>query len=328
MKKIAVLFFLVLISSLSGCSSKKLEFKNAKISNGKIYQSGENTPFTGQLTNIPETAIKLNDGFNGLLMEFNQGMEASGSSEERLIGRLLICDAEIEEGYLSGPVTCLEPKNSIKRYTANYETGKLNGEVTIYSQDGAKVLSKGGFKNDLRDGKSEVFGPHNGKLIGEYHTQMGKIDGDQTSWDENSRQKTYHATTINGLYVGSLQMWSPAGVLIADVPFVNGMRSGLVKTWFENGKPKTFVTMIEGYREGASRSWDEQGNIVSSGTYKREVWYPDSDEAYSSQKPSENETCEDNWIAAFHKTNGEDTPITSEQLGEWEDWCQKGKKPQ
>jgi hypothetical protein len=156
---------------------------------------------------------------------------------------------------------------------------------------------------------------------------MGKFDGDETSWDENSRQKTYHATAVNGLYVGSLQTWNSNGVLTAEVPFVNGMKSGLVKTWYENGKPKTFVTMVEGYREGLSRSWDTKGDIVSSGTYKREIWYPDAIETHSSPRMFENKTCETNWIDAFHKTNGEDTPITNEQLEEWADWCAQGKNP-
>ena len=37
--------------------------------------------------------------------------------------------------------------------------------------------------------------------------------------------------------------------------------------------------------------------------------------------------CLDAWITAFRKDVGDEAPIVSEQLNEWEDWCASGKYP-
>lgn len=39
------------------------------------------------------------------------------------------------------------------------------------------------------------------------------------------------------------------------------------------------------------------------------------------------ENCLDAWIIAFRKEVGEEAPIGSEQLDEWEGWCASGKYP-
>jgi hypothetical protein len=37
--------------------------------------------------------------------------------------------------------------------------------------------------------------------------------------------------------------------------------------------------------------------------------------------------CEQQWIDAFHKENGDDALISSDQLDEWDAVCKKGKNP-
>lgn len=49
--------------------------------------------------------------------------------------------------------------------------------------------------------------------------------------------------------------------------------------------------------------------------------------ATASVVSTSDEACSDKWVNAFHKENGEDAMITSDQLDEWDQWCAKGKLP-
>jgi antitoxin component YwqK of YwqJK toxin-antitoxin module len=327
--KITLILALLTPLSLYGCNSNELDFRNTEVSNGLIYKKQEDRPFSGALTNLPENTIHLTDGFNSFLLNYNQAMEKSSANENKLIGRYLICNSEIKNGYLSGLTSCYTPNTTVKRYTVQYSSGKLNGEAKIYAPNGASVLATADFKNDLIDGEVKVYGPHTGKLIGEYHSTNGKADGEQCSWSEATGKMTYNAKTKDGMYIDSLRIWSNDGVLTAEVPFLNGLKNGLTKTWFASGKPLTVVMMKDGYRDGTSSTWDEQGNLTSSGTYKREIWYPDvipNDQALPPTLSS-NDACVTQWIDASHKQNGEDENITSEQLEEWAQWCSGGRRP-
>jgi len=49
--------------------------------------------------------------------------------------------------------------------------------------------------------------------------------------------------------------------------------------------------------------------------------------ATASVKVTPDEACSSKWVDAFHKENGEDAMITSDQMDEWDQWCAKGKHP-
>ncbi len=49
--------------------------------------------------------------------------------------------------------------------------------------------------------------------------------------------------------------------------------------------------------------------------------------ATASVKATPDEACSSKWVDAFHKENGEDAMITSDQLDEWDQWCAKGRLP-
>src|SRR5689334_14506722 len=44
---------LVIGLALTGCSAEILDFRNAEISNNKLYSRGDNSPFSGNVTNMP-----------------------------------------------------------------------------------------------------------------------------------------------------------------------------------------------------------------------------------------------------------------------------------
>lgn len=49
--------------------------------------------------------------------------------------------------------------------------------------------------------------------------------------------------------------------------------------------------------------------------------------ASASVKATPDEACSSKWLDAFHKENGEDAMITSDQLDEWDQWCAQGRLP-
>jgi hypothetical protein len=58
---------------LSGCWGKTLDFRNAEIVHGKIYASGANSPFSGQVTNINLSQIPtLYNGASPISNALNQ----------------------------------------------------------------------------------------------------------------------------------------------------------------------------------------------------------------------------------------------------------------
>jgi len=329
MKHFSLLAVSVGLLSLTGCGSSELDFRNAQISNGKIYEGKENKPYTGLVRNMPESTIREATGaLNDLLAIYNQHMGKFKASESLLYGRHLICDSEVKEGSLSGQTDCYTPNTKLKRYTVQYESGNFDGGVSIYAPDGKTLLLKSAFKRNAIDGKLEIYGPHTEKLIGQYHSTNGKADGDQTSWDEYTGKMTYQVTAKDGVYVGVMKSWTADGVLIAEVPFVEGVKSGLIKTWRDNGKPMEFLTVLNGSKNGPSQEWDEDGKLIRSGTYKQGEWYPDAPPVTETTiVGAEDNSCSTKWIDAFHKEKGEDAMITSSQLGEWDQWCTEGKLP-
>lgn len=92
--------------ALSGCG-KNLEFRNAEVSNGKIYAHGANEPFDGRVTNIPEQVI-VPEHVAGPRAAFTSPFTAvgnvSGSFPPRLPADRVSDSAEPQAGDGNGPL--------------------------------------------------------------------------------------------------------------------------------------------------------------------------------------------------------------------------------
>jgi hypothetical protein len=125
-----------------------------------------------------------------------------------------------------------------------------------------------------------------------------------------------------------MKTWSPEGNPTSEVPYVNGRTNGVAKTWSAiTGKQTSSVTLENGVRNGPAQTWDDNGTLLTSGSYKEESWYPDPAPGAVAASPAGGEECSLSWINAFHKENGDDAMINSEQLAEWDKWCAEGKTP-
>jgi hypothetical protein len=96
---------------LCGCNNA-LDFRNAEISNNKIYEKGKNTGFSGKVTNIPLSKIPFgqivpvsnmigkvtgNKALNDLIYLNSLAVIQDGG---------VICDTVAREGILNGETSC------------------------------------------------------------------------------------------------------------------------------------------------------------------------------------------------------------------------------
>ncbi|MFL1484880.1 toxin-antitoxin system YwqK family antitoxin [Marinobacter sp. LN3S78] len=265
---------LISTSMLSGCGEDILDWRNVEVSNGLIYEKASNTPFSGQVTNIPDEFIRSTDDIRSLFTT-HYTLMGPIDSQEALNMDNLVCGAGVEEGLLSGSVECFLPRSETKRWEGSYEGGRPEGEFRIYSLNGEDIQAEYPFSNGLADGTSKFFGL-NSNLIGEFNNNAGKGHGKQKQWDPQTGNLTYSADMVNGKLDGVVRSWSPDGVLLVEAPMKNGLSHGVVTEWDpETGQKIAETTMAEGVRNGPAAKWDTEGNRIRSGTYVENSWYPD-----------------------------------------------------
>lgn len=323
------LLALAIAAVLTGCGGDVLDWRNASVSGGKVYAGNENTPFSGQLTNIPEHQLPFNDAFNDLLVQHNRQMERIKDRTQGFIGRHLTCDTTVEDGLVSGPTTCRNSQGVI-RWKASLHGKGIDGVAEIYDVTGQKVLTSNEYTKGVANGTLKVFSPNTGKLIGEYHSKNGKADGEQTSWAENGT-KTYFAEANDGKYVGIVKEWSPNGQLIGEIPYSDEGVNGQVKIWdAETGTQTASTTFVAGVKLGRATTWDTSGNVLSDGNYQADGRFVPLESAQPTATTSaanNQKSCFDQWVDAYHQELGEDAMVSHDQMTEWEEWCSEGKRP-
>lgn len=214
MKKLSLFVSIILSSiTLAGCN-KTLDFRNAEISNSKIYESGNNIGFSGKLTNIPLNKIPFGD----LIPVTNMIGEVTGYKEindfiylNTLPGANggILCDTTTSDGILNGETSCkisstgnpifnfsfknnlihgdisffYPKKNSAKFADAHYDQGKANGTLTIYGLKTGKAVYKFDWKNGIATGKEEIFDEETGKVTLTGTLVNGKYEGETTRYN-------------------------------------------------------------------------------------------------------------------------------------------------
>lgn len=208
MQKLAALPVILLSFALSGCNNT-LDFRNAEISNNKIYETGKNTGFSGKITNIPLSKIPFgeivpitnligkvtgNKTLNDLLYLNSLAVVNDGG---------VLCDTASHDGVLNGDTTCkiatsgnpvfkftfknnaidgditffYADKNSVRLATTSYAQGKANGLLTIYGFATGNPIYKLVLENSIGNGKEEAFDEKTGKVIFEGNLVNGKYEG-------------------------------------------------------------------------------------------------------------------------------------------------------
>ena len=316
---------------LTGCSDPQLEYRNAQISNGLIYENKANSPFTGTINNLPLPPVQPGGSLFVMLGAYEANIANSyGKSPgithpQSLNIRASKCTADVKEGYLNGKITCFTPSTTAMRYEANYTSGTLNGTVKLYATDGKTVLAEWKLDKDIIDGSFNIYSPTNSEIIAKYNYKNGTPDGNQLSYDNNTR-----AIILDQLFeAGKIkhhQSFTPKGTPLSENIYEDDGVTAKYKEW----DPETGVLIEEsmrknGYPNGPSKRWDNTGMLISNG-----INSPRGYESLMSEPATpkvDAEKCLDIWIDAYHKEVGEEAMISADQTGEWEGLCNEGKLP-
>lgn len=319
---------------LAGCGKNVLDFRNAEVSNGKIYADRANEPFSGKVTNIPEERIVPRKINSELLGPLQTVLKNAGGYVAYFIPNST-CDADVRQGAPIGNLVCKNPSSQV-RYEMSFSDGTLDGEIKVYATGPTNhLVASGTYKAGRLDGKHEIFSPVDGKKLWEASWKAGALDGPETMWHLSTGNLAYSATYKDGKPEGPVVKYAEDGKrVLYRANFVGGLFEGVQEEFFESGKPAKYVEWKAGRKHGISREWngiDEQpfesqcveGNCVVT---KRHDDVPVEDKA-AAPKPSAYAACMDKWTEVHRKLLGEGAAVSEEQLKEWRAMCVMGRTP-
>lgn len=333
-------FFAVLASTalLAGCGQSVLDFRNADVSNGKIYKPGANSAFSGTVTNIPILKILSASptGPFAKIMEVLRGTLGMAGLEKTRIHLSVVCDAPVSDGVVDGEVTCTEAPNPAKRFTIHFKDGQLHGDFIMYDgRNDDHVIVAAKLNKGALDGKFDVYSGNTYKVL--RHTEWDNgVPEVEDGFDEGTGQKTTAVRYRNGKLHGKYMVYAPDGKqVVTEALYVDGELDG-IEQHFDAGTGRLLkrVEWKMGKRNGKYQEWDLQGKLVVDQTFVNEQLV-EAQQAASAQaqaaSPSGaqggNAQCVERWVSTHRKVNGEDEIVTAEQIGEWEQLCREGKTP-
>lgn len=149
----SIAWMLACATILCGCS-KTLDFRNADISQGKVYLSGANEPFSGKLTNIPFDKLPATKVYSFAVQS------AQAKSKNAMIYTSVfagthgaLCDTKVNDGVVDGETSCWMIDGGMPVFKFSFQGGQVNGDVTVYDlQDKGSVLASARFANGQLQG--------------------------------------------------------------------------------------------------------------------------------------------------------------------------------
>lgn len=212
---------------LAGCSKPVLDWRNADLSNGKIFESGANEPFDGLVTGVPHSQIEQH---LGPLRRILQNLDTNQPTKmTMLLGNLdYICDVDVEEGLVGSSFICRYPRSEVVAYEGHRTNGGLDGETVFHTRKGTP-----GVLLTMKDGK--VNGP-----IRIYYA-------------DNPKQVSYEATAVNSALEGEARSYYPSGKVKVKSVFKGSVPEGLWEAyWEETGTVSERMLYRGGLIESAS----------------------------------------------------------------------------
>lgn len=243
------------------------------------------------------------DPFTGTLKNY-QGMAryASGCEEPT--------EVPVKDGLFDGEITCT--KQGKKSAELAFNEGKKHGDWRVFDDKG-EVFARVGWDNDRKDGVEKIYGLNrlnpsepvrdlvwkNGKQTGTvfddgsfmmFRYRDGVQDGEQVEYSVHDGSRLYLAKRMNysnGQQQGVTQIFNWRGQLIRE-------------EIYERGDRVSFKDLVQPTAERV-----------------------EAQPAAAANAPG----CVEAWTAASRKEEGEERPITVDQLEEWKSWCDSGKRP-
>lgn len=318
----------ITIFGLAACGSKTLDYRNAQISNGKIFAGDDNRPFSGHLTSLPDQQLRNSQSGLAQIMQFvglgNQNLHSSAST--------VFCDVDVKEGYLDGKATCKEAGSGLTRYEMAFTGGALDGDFKVFAPTSDNsVISEVSFEQGRADGEQKVYNIVTRNLVYDLHWQRGITVGDQSRFDAGTGKMTFHSHfddegKLDGDYVES----TPDGIVFHKLHYVHGQKDGAEDT-FDNvaGKPTSHIEWQNDRMNGAYRKWDAGGNLIADDTYRDGTLVPTAAEQQAASDATAGMAyadCMKKWqrvgmVLEVH------TVSPQEEVAQWEASCQQGKLP-
>lgn len=282
-----LIFTVALFSSIALCGcDKTLDFRNADVSNNKIYESGGNTGFTGKVTNIPLNKIP----FGSIVPVTNVIAQATGNkniNDYIYLNSLpvvkdggVLCDTSASGGLLNGETLCKIAASSTPMLMLTFKNNLIEGKVTFfYLQKSGQLFAEANYTDGQPNGKMTIYGIATGKPIYKVDWLNGAVTGEEEGIDENSGKSTFKVKVVNGNRDGEFIKYGFNGEIVEKIVFNNGIQVQRAReTTTQNAAPQGCVSSwIAAFRkeQGAEaavsadqveewENWCSQGNEPQS----------------------------------------------------------------
>lgn len=316
---------------LAGCDSRVLDFRNAEVVNGKLYEKGGNIGYTGKVTNVPKPVVfdsqpsapALAKRFGIVMAKFNR---------ERAVDVLLgdsLCEINVYEGVIDGDVTCLVPRSQTVRFEFGFDKGVLDGPYKMYDPEGGHLVVSANFKGGQLHGKHEIFSFRTQKLLYATHWANGIDDGLETTFHAETGNLASELTYNSGKINGVVTTYGPDGKqVVYKASVLEGLKHGTEESFdVATGKPLVYAVWANGKLNGPLKKWDAAGALIADEVYENGVTVSKNSAPSTGGTNAQAEACEDRWMTAFRKQNGQEATVTMDQIIEWSDLCKAGKTP-
>lgn len=328
---------------LAACSGKTLDARNAEVVNGKLYQRGENVPFTGAVTNAP----------NGLVFSASAGLEqvsstvgkailyseqfnsynstAMGDVQQYMMAiglhplvtnpetARVLCDVHVQDGLLDGAVKCKKARSEDVVLETTMSSGQINGKLAAYRlENGTQHLAlAAGFKDGKLDGKEEIYSRHSDKLIHRLAWSNGITDGTEEAFDDRTGNRVMQVNNIEGKLDGEFVEYAPDGNrVIHRQKFEKGVPVGVEQTFDpETGKLTGLAEYANGKLQGTVKRWNTGGKLIYEREYQSgEMLLPDDAVA----------ECINDRVISHERATGQHED--SAQRDEWDASCREQRR--
>ncbi|CAE6712170.1 hypothetical protein R69619_01147 [Paraburkholderia nemoris] len=318
----------IALSGLAACGSNTLDYRNAQISNGKIFAGDDNRPFSGHLTSLPDQQLRNSQSGLTQIMQFvglgNQNFHGSTAT--------VFCDVDVKECYLDGKAICRELDSGAVRYEMSFRDGALDGDFKVYAPTGDdNVISEVSFDAGRANGEQKVYNIVTKKLVYDLHWERGKSVGAQTRFDAETGKQTFQSHfDDNGKLDGDYIESAPNGTIFHKVQYAHGQKDGAEDT-FDNatGKPTSHIEWQNDRMNGAYRKWDAGGNLVTDDTYQDGTLVPTAAEQQAASDAAAGMAyadCMKKWQRAGMALQAH-TASPDDEVRQWQTSCQQGILP-
>lgn len=316
---------LVAVLALAGCGDV-LDWRNAEVSQGKVFRRGADTPFSGKVTGIPDHLIvHANRDFIPMLEPINfmratSGLVQTGGS---------ICTGKFKKGVVDGTVQCSNARTGHLQVEMEFDEGRPDGSYTLYdATENKNKIVTAKYKDGRVDGLQVIYSPQSQKKVFEAHWERGAREGDVIYFNPETGSRVDVRPFKNNQLDGAAVIYTADGKQVTQrVVWKAGVRDGLEERFSENGKKLFEVQWINNGKHGDQKQWDENGTLIHHTVYERGNYVTDKLASAQSMPAPNSGACVDKWLAAHRKEVGPDAPVRVEQLDEWEAWCRAGKQP-